>query len=131
MTSDEAFDQWYRTESERILSNDEWSFRFVWSRAWDAALEEALDAEFADPSPNPFDTLYCLLWSRSQGALHIETLGESMMDAMAMLRNERDHGDWITLTVGPEGFIRKTAAELRPVVDARMKADVALGLVAT
>lgn len=89
---------------------------------------EIWDAREA-PDPNPYDSLYCLLWSRSQGHLHIETLGESVNDAMDALMNERSVSDWITLNVGPEGFIRSLAQKLQPEVKARHLSDETLGLV--
>lgn len=78
---------------------------------------------------NPYDFLYVLLWSRTQGAMHVETLAETAADAHDALMSRRDAHDWITLNVGPEGFIRGQYEALRPVVIARHEADVSLGLI--
>lgn len=70
---------------------------------------------------NIYDFLHVLLWSESQGALHVETLADTVRDGQDALMNRREPHDWVTMDVGPEGFIRRRAEELRPIVKARHK----------
>jgi hypothetical protein len=72
---------------------------------------------------------WALLWSRSQGALHIETLLEAIANGLAMLQGEEEPNDYILVYVGPtRESVEKIAEHIRPIAAAKHEADTALGL---
>lgn len=81
---------------------------------------------------NPFDFTFVLSWCPKQGAIHVSTLAEQMLDAHECLYGFADvyaRDAWVVIAVGPEGAIRKMANDIDPVVKAKFMADISLGLV--
>lgn len=83
-----------------------------------------------DDEPNPLDYTFVLSWCPNQGAIHIQTLADLMIESMDGLDGNSDVYEidpWLVMAVGPEGAIRHMAEQIKPKVVAKFAADVAIG----
>jgi hypothetical protein len=78
----------------------------------------------ADVGPGADPTVWALLWSQSQNALHVERLTDMQQTNVDAFRENR-RMDYVPLFIGSRAVVDIVAKAVRPIVHAREEAHVA------